>query len=340
MATKPTDTVPVWPSNAVYSAGPSVGLATTVDPTPFAANGHIEGVSNPTGAQVQNGWQKPVGKWCNWVEAGSFTGAADSHIVETTSTGKTSVQRLNVLGTNGTNEVALDVDQDSASQYTARLEHSTGSSVLIGGSAVAMQVAGSAGGVYIVSSGDSTPLILEPQTTRPTTFSGKNGSVYIEKVVQAGDDAHAMRMVGNSTRMSVALYRDQFVHAWQEGDSSSFNGDVTAQTTIINSALIFFQGLGPLDANIPMMFDISMNAQSSTTPSDFIVAFKNNGSTIQTFNVHIPTASSHNVFLRGRYLSGALALDGNNFTVTAYKYVSGGAMVTVDNVIARIQSVR
>jgi len=116
MATKPTgaDTVPDWPSLANFTVGPSTGQPTFIDPTPFAANGHIEGVSSPTDCRVQNGWQKRVGKWARWVESGSSTGAADAHVVETDADGKTRLQALDIDGTTPVAGPALSVTGGSS----------------------------------------------------------------------------------------------------------------------------------------------------------------------------------------------------------------------------------
>lgn len=120
MATKPTgaDTVPLWASNANWSAGPSIGLANKWDPSPFAANGHIEGVTNPTDSRTQNGWQNRVSKWSIWVELGSSAGAADAHIVETSSLGKTVLQALDIIGSTPVAGPALSVTQGSSGSPT------------------------------------------------------------------------------------------------------------------------------------------------------------------------------------------------------------------------------
>lgn len=342
MAVKPTDTVPDWPSNATFTAGPSIGQPTTIDPTPFAGNGHIEGLSNPTDCRVQNGWQKRAGAWCRWVEAGSSAGAADAHIVETTALGETSVRSLNILGSGGISGPALEVTRNSTPYEAASITTPGVSTVLIGGDNYAMQISSSGGGLTIGATGDTIPLTLFPQTTRPSTFTGNDGGIYLEKVVQAGDDAFAMRVIANNQRLAIPIYRDQYVHAYQDdaGTPTVFNGDISSSTSILQAPMDFYSSIGPLDANIAMMYDITFEASIASAPADFRIEFQNNGSTIRAFNVHLPSTTVQQIHLRGSYLTGASSLNANSFDVRASKYVGGGSNITIANAIATIETVR
>lgn len=331
MATKPTDTVPDWPSNAVYVAGPSAGLATTVDPTPFAGDGHIEGVTNPTGAQVQNGWQKRAGNWCRWVEDGSFAGAADAHIVETDDDGATTVRKLQVLGNPGVGGLSLSVTRGAAATEAAGFITTGVSNVLVGGDGYAMQMTSNVGGVAVGVTGNNIPLTLFPQATRPTTFVGNDGGLYFETVPITGDDGVALRAITNGKRMSVPLYRDQHVHAFEYdgGSDTTYIGGSGTDTSILQLPMIFYTGVAPLDANIPMIYEITTSVQVvGFVATTVTFKFKNNGGLIRSFPIEINNLSGfQDVSLRGIYATGALALDGNSFDAT----IVGGA----NNIVCR-----
>lgn len=339
---KPTDIVPIWASNATWSVGPDIGNNTKADCTSVAPEGHVGGATNPTMAFHQNDWQNKVSNLCNWVEDGSAAGAADAHVVETDANGKTAVRKLDVLGNASASGPSLSVTRGST-PYEAVLITTAGvSTVIIGGDNYAMQISSSGGGLAIGATGDTIPLTLYPQTTRPSTFAGNDGGVYIEKVVQGGDDAFAMRSIANNQSISIPLYRDQYVHAFQEDDGTPtvFNGDVSSSTSILQAPMTFYATLGPLDANIAMMYQITFEASIPTAPADFRIEFKNNGTLIRAFNVHLPSTSVHQISLRGSYLTGASSLNGNNFDVLASKYVGGGTNITIDKAIATIETIR
>lgn len=346
MATKPTgaDTVPDWPSNANYTVGPSAGQPTTIDPSAFAGNGHIEGVSNPTDARVQNGWQKRAGKWCRWVEAGSSAGAADAHIIECDADGKSSIRKLDILGNSGVGGSSLNVTRGAPGAAAATMTTTGVSTIVFGGDTYAMQVTSSGGGVTIGATGDTIPLTLYPQTTRPTTFTGNDGGIYLEKVAIAGDDAFALRVIANNQRMSVPLYRDQHVHAFEYdgGVDTTFNVGPGADVSILQGPMIFYQGVAPLDANLPMIYDITFQVQVvGFAATGISINFKNNGALIRAFQIEVNNGSAFQaVALRGIYPTGALALAGNSFDVTANKLAGGGANVVIRNAITTIRGAR
>lgn len=343
MATKPTgaDTVPDWPSNANYTVGPSIGSPTTVDPSAFAGNGHIEGVTNPTGSQVQNGWQKRAGKWCRWVESGSSAGAADAHIIECDSDGVSSVRKINVLGNAGVGGSSLNVTRGAPGAYAASIVTTGVSTTVIGGDNYAMQITSSGGGLTIGATGDTIPLTLFPQATRPTTFVGNDGGIYFETVPITGDDGVALRAIANGKRMSVPLYRDQHVHAFEYdgGVDSTYIGGSGTDTSILQLPMIFYTGVAPLDANIPMIYDITTMVQVvGFTPTLATFKFKNNGVLIKSFPIEINNASGFQaVSLRGIYATGALALDGNSFDATI---VGGANNIACRNSVVTIRGAR
>jgi hypothetical protein len=346
MATKPVVTVPLWASNTNQAGGPYPGTAAKWDSTPFAADGHYEGNSYPTDNRTQNDWQNKTSQWIkNWVEQGSSLGAADAHIVECDANGKSAVRRLEVLGNAAVAGNSLTVTRGQAGSYAAEVTTTGISTILFGGDGYAMQLTSNAGGVAIGATGDTIPLTLFPQATRPTTFAGNDGGIYIEKVAISGDDAFALRVVANGQRMSVPLYRDQHVHAFEHdgGSDTPFSTGAGSDVSIIQSPMIFYQGVAPLDANVPMIYDISFEAQVVGFAATTIgIIFKNNATTINTFQIQINnTGGFQPVFLRGIYASGASSLAGNSFDVRAYKITDvGGANVVIRNAITTIRGAR
>lgn len=344
MATKPVATVPIWASAATWSAGPDIGDATKQDSTAVAVQGHIAGATNPTMAFHQNDWQNKVSNVCAWVEAGSSAGAADTHIIETDADGKTSVRKLDVLGNSGVGGATLQVTRGASGFEAASFITAGVSTILMGGDNLAMQMTSNAGGLAIGATGDSVPLILYPQTTRPTTFAGNDGAIYIEKVVQSGDDAFSLRVIANNQRLSVPLYRDQHVHAFEYdgGSDTTFNGGPGADVSILQAPMIFYKGISPLDANIPMIYDITFAVQVvGFAATGLSINFKNNGVLIRAFQIEVNNGSAFQaVSLRGIYPTGALTLDNNSFDVTANKLVGGGANVVIRNAVATIRGAR
>jgi len=93
MATKPGTTPRKWATDAVYSSGPFIGDPTKADPgAGIAAEGHRPGSLFPTAAEHENYQQNQQSTWIvDWLALGSSAGAADAHLVETASTGRTSL---------------------------------------------------------------------------------------------------------------------------------------------------------------------------------------------------------------------------------------------------------
>lgn len=108
MATKPTTLPRIWAQNTNYVNGPFVGSIQKVDPGPAAAEGHRPGSAFPTPAEWQNYQQYWEDVWIvDWLALGSSAGAADAHIVETDSTGRSRIHGVTVQ--NGADEIALVV---------------------------------------------------------------------------------------------------------------------------------------------------------------------------------------------------------------------------------------
>ena len=101
MATKPSSQPAVWASNALYTTGPFIGSSSkVVPPAGIAAEGHRPGAAFPTPAEYENDQQNKITALCQWVFAGSSTGAADAHIVEVDADGEGQVERWRVVPAN------------------------------------------------------------------------------------------------------------------------------------------------------------------------------------------------------------------------------------------------
>ena len=109
MATKPATLPRPWATLANYDTGPFIGQPMKVDPgVGIAASGHRPGAAFPTPAEYENYQQNLVtASWIPWVNAGSSTGAADAHIVEANSVGRSALVGLDL--DDGVDEVVLDI---------------------------------------------------------------------------------------------------------------------------------------------------------------------------------------------------------------------------------------
>lgn len=96
MPTKPATLPRPWGTNAVYLLGPFAGSPGKVDPgVGVAAEGHHPGSALPTAAEHENYQQRWLTAWTvDWLSQGSSSGAANAHIVETASTGRTTLVGL------------------------------------------------------------------------------------------------------------------------------------------------------------------------------------------------------------------------------------------------------
>ena len=129
MATKPATLPRPWATLANYDTGPFIGQPMKVDPgVGIAASGHRPGAASPTPAEYENYQQNLVtASWIPWVNAGSFAGAADAHIVESDSVGRSALVGLDlddavdetVLNVIGVNTLAPAVLVDASAGGTA-----------------------------------------------------------------------------------------------------------------------------------------------------------------------------------------------------------------------------
>lgn len=109
MPTKPSVTPRVWCSAGVYTTGPFIGSISRVDPgAGIAAEGFRPGSAFPTAAEHANFEEYYSTLWIvDWLSTSSATGAADAHLVETASTGRTALVGLNL--NDAVNETVLNV---------------------------------------------------------------------------------------------------------------------------------------------------------------------------------------------------------------------------------------
>jgi hypothetical protein len=98
MATKPTSADFTWAGDTNFSAGPASGQPTKVNPPgwPNSAQGFVPG--SGVVAEFMNRVLNVLGQWSGWLNSGSSAGAADAHIVETNSSGSTSLVGLTASG--------------------------------------------------------------------------------------------------------------------------------------------------------------------------------------------------------------------------------------------------
>jgi hypothetical protein len=130
MATKPVTIPEIWASNALYTTGPFIGSASKVVPAAaVAAEGHRPGALFPTPAEYENSQQNIITTWiATWVFAGSSTGAADAHIVESDSTGRSALVGLDL--NDAVDETVLSVVGVNTIAPTAQFTCTTGATVV------------------------------------------------------------------------------------------------------------------------------------------------------------------------------------------------------------------
>jgi hypothetical protein len=130
MATKPVTIPQIWATNALYTTGPFIGQPSKVVPAgAVAAEGHRPGALFPTPAEYENEQQNRITDWIvTWVYLGSSTGAADAHIVETDSTGRSRLVGLDL--NDAVDETVLNVDGVNTLAPTAVFTCTTGATVI------------------------------------------------------------------------------------------------------------------------------------------------------------------------------------------------------------------
>lgn len=126
MATKPLITPRIWCSAGVYTTGPFIGDISRVDPgAGIAAEGYRPGANFPTAAEHANYEAFHETTWItSWVALGSFTGAADAHLVETNAAGRSQLQGLTL--DDAVDETVLNVVGVNALAPAVLVNSSTG----------------------------------------------------------------------------------------------------------------------------------------------------------------------------------------------------------------------
>lgn len=265
MATKPTTLPRQWATLANYDNGPFIGQPMKVDPgVGIAASGHRPGAAFPTPAEYENYQQNKVtALWIPWVNAGSSAGAADAHIVEANSVGRSALVGLNlsdavdetVLNVVGVNTLAPTVLVDSTAGggtafqavidpdsygFSTNVGNGTGAGVSVsltstpsGGSGVSVtgDAASSGTGVLIDMAGDSHGI--------SSTVAGDGHAGKFQNTV--GSTFAALRVDGSTSAQTAADIRGNggaqalFVQGISAVIAATFRGGTTAGTNGIES---------------------------------------------------------------------------------------------------------
>lgn len=177
MATKPTTLPRQWATLANYDSGPFIGQPMKVDPgVGIAASGHRPGAAFPTPAEYENYQQNKVtALWIPWVNAGSFTGAADAHIVETAATGRSTLVGLTL--NDAVDEVVLNVNTTATTIVPAIAVDAT---------------AATGGGIFVACSPNAT--------SYDTTVGAGNGVGY--SAILSASGASAAGVLVSSTGLN------------------------------------------------------------------------------------------------------------------------------------------
>lgn len=208
MPTKPSDVLPHWAKNGVYTVGPFIGFATKVAiPAGISDEGHVPGVTNPTSAEIQNQWQQVVYQWVDWVRLGTFDPDADAHLCETDSTGQLGLHGLLVdhltdstaATLRGFTTFAPVVSVEQNVGATGPLLQATGLATT-GGPCITADQPGSGLGLFV-------------------SHSGASGNAASIQKTGAGGDALDVANLGSGGR--AARFRSTGLHDAVEADGSA-----------------------------------------------------------------------------------------------------------------------
>lgn len=119
MATKPGGFF-TFSTNLNFSVGPAIGQPTKVA-IPIPADGFTPG--EDTIPEYLNFYMAVLGDYTVWLEAGSFAGAADAHLVETDANGDTSIKVLT--------NTRVDCDDSAGSNGRIQLNHATDAGAIL-----------------------------------------------------------------------------------------------------------------------------------------------------------------------------------------------------------------
>ena len=109
MATKPSNTTPIFSSDDNYSVGPKVGRPTKSSDfgAALATQGHVPGRDFPTASNEFNAWLNGSSLLTDWLFQGSDQKTTDANVVETDSNGKISTSKFDCGDANLTGPAAL-----------------------------------------------------------------------------------------------------------------------------------------------------------------------------------------------------------------------------------------
>lgn len=239
MATKPITQPEYWATDAVYTTGPFVGQPQkVVPPGPTAAEGHRPGALFPTPAEYENSQQYNITGLCQWTFAGSSTGAADAHIVETDSAGRAGLQALTVI--DAADETAVVI------QGSATILPAVTIGNITGGSALAANTGNTAATCIAAQTGNSTGVGLG--VVMAGTIAGGAGLNIFATVIATAD----------------AIVVD---HNGPSGSAAVLTTDGTSSTLLVTAT-----GTGAKAAEFEADDDAAIFAEGGVTSSAAILA--------------------------------------------------------------------
>lgn len=275
MATKPLTLPRQWATLANYDTGPFIGQPMKVNPgVGIAASGHRPGAAFPTPAEYENFQQNQItAVWIPWVNAGSFAGAADAHLVETAATGRSALVGLtltdavdevvlNVTTTAATIVPAIAVDATAAtgggisvacSANATSYDTTIGAGNGVGYSAILSASGATAAGVLVSSTGlnngDGVRINMgagsgygvfstSASTSPAGSFNSTGVGLALDADATGGTSPTSASFSGGTSRVIRATASAAAIAAEFIGGSTAGTGAVTARTTNNTGAVI------------------------------------------------------------------------------------------------------
>ena len=337
--TKPAITVPTWATNTNYSVGPTgvPGTATKVDYSTAVANGHIPAGDdgdpnpNPSTAQHMNDYQNRVAQTCQWVLAGSSAGAADAHIVETDSAGTATLKKLILPGAAVGDTLAV-TKTASATNGALFTDASVGTVKILANTGTGLiEMGGGAHGIKISSTGDHYPLILNPQTTAPTT--AEDGAIYFQQDGTGATRSLDMQTSYVGVREHIPTFASQYLRrtVYDYGISVSPGGGETD----IFTGVQWVTRKTPHAANTPLLFTLTFEYSGGTVTDPIDVFIYNGASPVGSARRFYPqNTNTNNETIRVIYASGSLAGASDSYRVA----MTANLGIDIDEAVLTIET--
>ena len=340
MATKPAITVPTWATNTNYSVGPTgvPGTATKVDYSAAVANGHIPAGDdgdpnpNPSTAQHMNDYQNRVAQTCQWVLAGSSAGAADAHIVETDSAGKTTVKALAVTGpASGT---TFQLTKVAALTSGMSATDGVGTFTVFGDTdATILEIGGARDGIYASVTGDHVPLSLSAQTTAPTTFDSGYVHLFAKQTTVSGNIGTALSATIRGTREYIPTFASQYLRRTVSTGLVSVSPG--GGETDIFTGVQWVTRKMPHAANTPLLFTLTFEYSGGTVTDPIDVFIYNGASPVGSARRFYPqNTNTNNETIRVIYTSGSLAGMSDSYRVA----MTASLGIDIDEAVLTIET--